>query len=77
MLGATAPIKDRELYEALRAGGASQEEAAREEVGRRGVATGSYRDRAVGELRKHVAQLDIVSRLSMRNAGLIGALRNH
>ncbi|AJE34165.1 hypothetical protein B842_11590 [Corynebacterium humireducens NBRC 106098 = DSM 45392] len=81
------PIKDRELYEALRADGASQEKAARianaaantsrEEVGRKGGEAGSYEDWTVEELRKRAAELDIEGRSGMRKAELIEALRNH
>jgi len=80
------PIKDRELYEALRADGASQEKAARianaaantsrEEVGRKGGEAGSYEDWTVEELRKRAAELDIEGRSGMRKAELIEALRN-
>ena len=81
------PIKDRELYEALRVDGASQEKAARianaaantsrEEVGRKGGEAGSYEDWTVEELRKRAAELDIEGRSGMRKAELIEALRNH
>lgn len=81
------PIKDRELYEALRADGAGQEKAARianaaantsrEEVGRKGGEAGSYEDWTVEELRKRAAELDIEGRFGMRKAELIEALRNH
>ena len=81
------PIKDRELYEALRDDGASQEKAARianaaantsrEEVGRKGGEAGSYEDWTVEELRKRAAELDIEGRSGMRKAELIEALRNH
>ncbi|HHU67495.1 Rho termination factor N-terminal domain-containing protein [Corynebacterium sp.] len=81
------PIKDRELYDALRADGASQEKAARianaaantsrEEVGRKGGEAGSYEDWTVEDLRKRAAELGIEGRSSMRKAELIEALRNH
>lgn len=81
------PIKDRELYEALRADGAGPEKAARianaaantsrEEVGRRGGKAGNYEDWTVDELRKRAAELDIEGRFGMRKAELIEALRNH
>lgn len=88
MLGPMAdPIKDRELYEALREDGASQEKAARianaaanssrEEVGRRGGDADAYEEWTVDELRERARELDIEGRSSMKKAELIEALRKH
>lgn len=81
------PIKDRELYEALREDGASQEKAARianaaanssrSEVGEKGGEAGSYEDWTVDELRERAAELDIEGRSTMKKDELIEALRNH
>ncbi|WP_143337540.1 DUF7218 family protein [Corynebacterium pollutisoli] len=81
------PIKDRELYEALREDGASQEKAARianaaanssrEEVGRRGGDADAYEEWTVDELRERARELDIEGRSSMKKDELIEALRNH
>lgn len=88
MLGPMAdPIKDRELYEALREDGASQEKAARianaaanssrEEVGRRGGDADAYEEWTVDELRERARELDIEGRSSMKKDELIEALRKH
>lgn len=88
MLGPMAdPIKDRDLYEALREDGASQEKAARianaaanssrEEVGRRGGDADAYEEWTVDELRERARELDIEGRSSMKKDELIEALRNH
>ena len=88
MLGPMAdPIKDRELYEALREDGASQEKAARianaaanssrEEVGRRGGDADAYEEWTVDELRERARELDIEGRSGMKKDELIEALRNH
>lgn len=88
MLGLMAdPIKDRELYEALREDGASQEKAARianaaanssrEEVGRRGGDADAYEEWTVDELLERARELDIEGRSSMKKAELIEALRKH
>lgn len=81
------PIKDRELYEALREDGASQEKAARianaaaktsrEEVGRKGGNADAYEEWTVEELRTRAAELDIEGRSTMKKAELIEALRHH
>ena len=81
------PIKDRELYEALREDGASQEKAARianaaanssrEEVGRRGGDADAYEEWTVDELLERARELDIEGRSSMKKAELIEALRKH
>lgn len=91
MLGRMAenkdPIKDRELYEALREDGASQEKAARianaaaktsrEEVGRKGGKSESYEDWTVDELQERARELDIEGRSTMNKDELIKALRDH
>lgn len=91
MLGRMAenkdPIKDRELYEALREDGASQEKAARianaaaktsrEEVGRKGGKCESYEDWPVDELQERARELDIEGRSTMNKDELIKALRDH
>lgn len=91
MLGRMAenkdPIKDRELYEALREDGASQEKAARianaaaktsrEEVGRKGGRSESFEDWTVDELQERARELDIEGRSTMDKDELIKALRDH
>lgn len=81
------PIKDRELYDALRRDGASEEKAARianaaagssrEEVGRKGGKAQSYEEWTVDELRERARELDVEGRSTMNKAELIKALRNH
>ena len=79
------PIKDRELYEALRADGASQEKAARianaaantsrEEVGRKGGEAGSYEDWTVDELKDRAKELGLEGYSDLRKDDLIALLR--
>lgn len=81
------PIKDREVYEALREDGASQEKAARianaaarssrEEVGRKGGNAEAYEEWTVDELRERARELDIECRFTMNKDELIKALRDH
>lgn len=81
------PIKDRELYEALRAEGNSEEKSARianaaakegrSKIGEKGGEAGSYEDWGVDKLRERAAELDITGRSSMNKDELIKALRNH
>lgn len=80
-------VKDGEVYEALRKGGASKEKAARianasanssrTAVGKKGGEAGSYDDWTVEELRKRAAEVEIEGRSTMNKAELIMALRNH
>jgi hypothetical protein len=82
-----ASIGDDELYEKVRARGASQEKAARianaaantsrQEVSSKGGHSGSYDDWTVAQLRKRAAEVGISGRSTMRRAQLVRALRNH
>ncbi|CAN5467994.1 Rho termination factor N-terminal domain-containing protein [soil metagenome] len=79
-------VKDDEVYESVRAGGASKSKAAaianasardsRETVGKRGGKAGSYDDWTVDELHERAAELDIEGRSSMNKDDLIEALRD-
>ena len=82
-----ANLKDPELYEKLRDGGASKEKAARisnaaakrgrSEVGRKGGESGSYEDWTVGELKKRARELGLTGYSKKKKSELIDALRNH
>jgi hypothetical protein len=81
-----ASIGDDELYEKVRARGASKQKAARianaaantsrTQVSKKGGESGSYDDWTVAQLRKRAAELEIRGRSSMKRAQLIRALRN-
>ena len=80
-------IKDPQMYEELRDGGASKQKAARisnaaakegrGKVGHRGGKAGDYEDRTVGELRDRAKELGLKGYSSLRKSELIDALRNH
>jgi hypothetical protein len=82
-----ASIGDDELYEKVRAQGASREKAARianaaantsrREVSSKGGHSGSYDDWTVAQLRTRAAELGISGRSTMKRAQLIHALRNN
>ncbi|GAA2124679.1 DUF7218 family protein [Nocardioides bigeumensis] len=81
-----ASIGDDEVYEKVRATGASKQKAARianaaantsrQQVSKKGGESGSYDDWTVAQLRKRASELDISGRSSMKRAQLIRALRN-
>jgi hypothetical protein len=80
-------LKDPELYEKLRDGGASKEKAARvsnaaakrgrSAVGRQGGESGSYEDWTVPDLKKKARQIGITGYSTKKKSELIEALRNH
>lgn len=85
--GAESPsIKDPELYEELRADGASQQKAARisnaaarrgrSAVGRKGGQAGDYEDWTVPQLKKRAKELGLTGYSAKKKSGLIAALRN-
>jgi len=81
-----SPIKDEELYEALRQDGNSKQKSARianaaardgrSTVGKRGGKSGDYEQWTVAELRKRAAEIDLSGRSSMNKNELIEGLRN-
>lgn len=81
-----SPIKDEELYEALRQDGNSKQKSARianaaardgrSTVGKRGGKSGDYEQWTVAELRKRAAEIDLSGRSSMNKNELIESLRN-
>jgi hypothetical protein len=85
--GRGSNLKDRELYEELRADGASKEKAARisnaaaargrSAVGRKGGKAGDYDDWSVDRLRKRAKELGLRGYSGKRKAELISMLRNH
>lgn len=82
-----SPIKDPEMYDALREDGASQEKAARisnaaaregkSTVGRRGGKAGNYEDWTVKDLKARAKNLGLSNYSDKRKADLISMLRNH
>ncbi len=80
-----ASIKDPDLYEELRAEGASKQKAARisnaaardgrAAVGRRGGEAGSYEDWTVAELRARAKELGLTGYSGKRKSELIDMLR--
>lgn len=82
-----ASLKDPELYEELRADGASKEKAARisnaaakqgrSAVGRKGGESASYEDWSVPELKKRAKELGLSGYSAKRKTELIDLLRNH
>lgn len=81
-----AQLKDPDLYEELRSGGASKQKAARisnaaaargrDAVGRKGGESGSYEDWTVVELKKRAKELGMTGYSTKRKADLISELRN-
>ncbi|MDQ1126136.1 hypothetical protein QE428_001169 [Microbacterium sp. SORGH_AS 505] len=80
-------LKDPELYEELRADGASKEKAARisnaaardgrKAVGKRGGQAGDYEDWTVADLRSRAKELGLNGYSHARKAELIDMLRSH
>ncbi len=80
-------MKDPELYEVLRADGASKEKAARisnaaantsrSAVGRKGGRSGDYDDWTKDDLMRRAREIGIQGRSSMNKSQLVRALRNH
>ena len=80
-------LKDPELYEELRADGASKEKAARisnaaardgrKAVGKRGGKAGDYEDWTVADLRARAKELGVTGYSRARKADLIDMLRSH
>ncbi|QYM76817.1 Rho termination factor N-terminal domain-containing protein [Leucobacter luti] len=83
----TPQLKDPELYDRLRAEGASEEKAARISnaaaregrgtVGRRGGNAEDYEDRTVRELKQRAKELGLSRYSNARKAELIRMLREH
>jgi hypothetical protein len=80
-------VKDPELYEELRADGASKEKAARisnaaantsrSAVGRKGGRSGDYESWTKADLAKRAREIGVPGRSSMNKSQLIRALREH
>lgn len=85
--GGRSPLKDPQMYEALREEGASAEKAARisnaaardgrSAVGERGGESGSYDRWTVRDLRARARDLGLTGYSRMTKDRLIDALRNH
>ncbi|GAA1327244.1 Rho termination factor N-terminal domain-containing protein [Leucobacter albus] len=83
----TPQLKDPELYDRLRKGGASEEKAARISnaaaaegrgaIGRRGGSASDYDERTVPELRRRAKELGLTGYSRKRKAELIRMLREH
>jgi hypothetical protein len=81
-----SPLKDPQLYEALRDDGASKQKAARisnaaakegrNTIGRRGGKAGDYEDWTVPQLREKAKHLGLKGYSSQRKSELIQSLRN-
>ncbi|MET0304087.1 MAG: Rho termination factor N-terminal domain-containing protein [Microbacteriaceae bacterium] len=79
-------LKDPELYEELRADGASKQKAARisnaaakrgrSAVGRKGGKSGDYEDWTVSELRERAKEIGLTGYSGKRKSELIEALRD-
>lgn len=85
--GKNSHLKDPELYEKIREGGASKEKAARisnaaakrgrSAIGRAGGESGSYEDWTVAELRARARELGLSGYSGKRKSELITLLRDH
>jgi hypothetical protein len=81
-----SPLKDPELYEAVRDDGASKQKAARisnaaanegrSTIGRRGGKAGDYEDWTVSQLKKKAKDIGLKGYSSQRKSELIQSLRN-
>jgi len=79
-------VKDKTLYEDLRAEGNSKQKSARianaaarssrSSIGRKGGKAGDYDGWTVDRLRKRAAEIGIAGRSSMNKSQLVSALRN-
>ncbi|PCC24797.1 Rho termination factor [Glutamicibacter sp. BW78] len=82
----TSPIKDEEMYEALRDEGNSKQKSARianaaardsrSEVGERGGEAGSYEDWTVQQLTQRAREIGLTGYTELKKGELIKALRN-
>ena len=84
-----SPVKNPEMYEALRDDGASKEKAARisnaaaqkgrsaSSVAAKGGSSGSYDDWTVADLRRRAEELGLTGYSGKNKSELIAALRDH
>jgi hypothetical protein len=84
-----SPVKNPDMYEALRDEGASKEKAARisnaaaqkgrspSSVAAKGGASGSYDDWTVADLRRRAKELGLTNYSGKKKADLVKALRDH